>query len=220
VAHSTVLDMVSEAMRDRGFEIAKTRIGVARDNNRLFATLDTASQLNSGSVTMAVAVVNSTDKSLPMKFIAGNRTFCCDNLALRSDLMEPVRKKHTRFGLDRFRGALQAAVGGLDQFQAVERRRISRFQETELTDERAESLLLRCFERGVVSHRLLPKAIQEWGEPSYADFRPRTLWSLENALTTTLGPTQRFVALSLSLQRLLSEAAPLDAATTDAPLPS
>jgi hypothetical protein len=156
VAHSKVLDMVSEAMRDRGFEIVKTRIGIARDNHRLFATIETATQLNCGSVTMAVAVVNSTDKSLPMKFVAGTRTFCCDKLALNSDLMSPVRRKHSRFGLDRFREALQTAVGGLEQFQAVERARIARFQQTQVTDVHADSPLLRCFERGVLSARLLP----------------------------------------------------------------
>jgi hypothetical protein len=210
IGHSAVLDMVAGAMRERGYEIVRTRIGVARNNHRLFATLDTTAQLNGGTVKLAVAVVNSTDKSLPMKFIAGLRVFCCDNLALRSDLMEPVRRKHSKFGLDRFREALQLAVGGLDQFRAVERQRVARFQSTPVTDVEAESVLLRCFDRGVISYRLLPRAIAEWRKPSFPAFEPRTLWSLENALTATLGPAQRsnpqrFVALSLSLQALLTE---------------
>ncbi len=211
VAHSTVLDMVSAAMRDRGFEIVNTRIGVARDDQRLFCVLDTSAQLNCGSVRMAIAVVNSTDMSLSMKFIAGTRVAACDNLALRSDLMEPVRRKHTRWGLERFREALQTAVGGLDQFQAVERRRIAQFQATPVSEVLAESVLLRCFDRRVISARLLPQAIAAWRKP-LPDFEPRTLWSLENALTSALGPAQRsnpqrFVALSLSLQSLLAEVA-------------
>jgi hypothetical protein len=115
--------MASESIGDRGFEVTKVRIGVARDDHRSFATPDTAARLNCGSVAPAAAVVNSTDEYLPMKFIAGNRTLCRDNLAQRSDLMEAVRRTHKRFGLDRFRGAPQAAAGVLHQFQAVERRK-------------------------------------------------------------------------------------------------
>lgn len=225
IKHSTVIDTVSRSMRDAGFEIRGVKLGVTRGDHRLFATIDTATSLNGGSVTLAVAVVNSTDKSLPMKFVAGSRVFCCDNLALRSDLMAPVRRKHSRFGLERFNEALSRAVTQLDTFKAVERRRIQRFHEAEITGVEAESVLLRCFEKGVLSHRLLPTAIREWRNPSFPEFRPRTLWSLENALTTTLGPVvrsnpQRFTALSLSLSALLSEVAGVDAPAADAALPA
>src|SRR4051812_13571056 len=99
IKHSVVLDAVGQAMSAAGFHPRGVTIAVARDSRRLFATIDTATGLSGSDVTLAVAVVNSTDKSLPMKFVAGSRVFCCDNLALRSDLMAPVRRKHTRFGL-------------------------------------------------------------------------------------------------------------------------
>ena len=225
IAHATVLEMVSEVMRGSGFTITKVRIGVARDNHRLFATIDTAAQLNCGSVTLAVAVVNSTDKSLPMKFIAGNRTFCCDNLALRSDLMEPVRKKHTTNGLDRFREALGIAVGGLDQFQQAERADIKRFQETEITNTEAESVLLRCFERGVLSHRLLPQAIREWRDPSFKEFRSPCLWSLKmrsprHSAPCNAATRKGSAACHSGCKRCSSEVAPMDATLPDASLSS
>jgi hypothetical protein len=210
IRHATVLDTVGDAMERAGFPIRSMRMGLSRGDHRLFATIDTATNLNGGTVTLAVAVVNSTDKSLPMKFIAGSRIFCCDNLALRSDLMAPVRRKHTRFGLDRFREALSLAVADLDQFRLAEGARIKRFAETTISDVQADSVLLRCHLQGILSPRLLPKAHEAWVQPAHEEFRPRTLWSLENALTTTLAPVQRsnpqrFTDLSMSVQHLLSE---------------
>jgi hypothetical protein len=210
VSHSTALDTVIQTMAESGFHARSVRIGVARGDHRLFATVQTGSDLDGNQTTLSVAVVNSTDKSLPMKMIAGANVFCCDNLSLRSDLMAPVRKKHSRHGLERFRESVGLAVKQLDAFKEVESRRIRVFREAQVSDTVAESVLLRAFDKGVLSHRLLPTAINEWRAPTFDDFLPRTLWSLENAITTTLGPVrktnpQRFCALSLSLQSLLSE---------------
>ena len=221
IPHSTVIDTVTKTMTESGFVPRSLEIGVSRGDHRLFATIDTVSRLGGDEITLAVAVVNSTDKSLPMKMIAGSRIFCCDNLSLRSDMMAPVRKKHTRFGLDRFRESVGLAVKQLDAFEAAESKRIRSFKEVQITEVTAESVLLRAFDQGILSHRLLPTAIAEWRTPSFDNFLPRTLWSLENAFTTTLGKVRttnpmRYCALSLSLQSLLAGVAGLD--PVDAPL--
>jgi hypothetical protein len=211
IRHSVVLDEVVRSLTQAGFAVGTVKLALSRGDHRLFATLDTACEL-AGGVTLAVAAVNSTDRSLPMKFVAGDRVFCCDNLALRSDLMAAVARKHSRFGLERFREALLRAVTGLEQFREAEAARIARFMATPLSDVAAESLMLRAFERGVVSHRLLPKLIAQWRTPPFEAFAPRTLWSLENAHTAVLATLarsnpQRFCAVSLQLQALLAEAA-------------
>src|SRR5262245_52061859 len=64
IKHAAVLDTVGEAMLRAGFRIVAVKTAVTRGDHRLFATIDTATDLNAGAVTLAVAVVNSTDKSL------------------------------------------------------------------------------------------------------------------------------------------------------------
>ena len=59
-------------------------------------------------------------------------------------------------------------------------------QETECSDVLAESLMLRAYDQGIISHRQLPRVIKEWREPSFEDFADRTLWSLFNAFTTVM----------------------------------
>lgn len=210
VRHSTVVESVSDLLRTGGFEIQKSTFAVSRNGARMFATLDLATPLCSG-VSLAVGLRNSCDQSFPFGFCAGSRVFICDNLAFRADLL--VARKHTRFGQDRFREAIAQAVGSLGQFQQVEAQRIRRFQDLTLSDERAESLILRSFERGFVSNRALPDVIQEWRQPSFDYGSEPSLWRLFNAWTTVLAPIakrspQRFASLTMDLQRMLDEHLP------------
>jgi hypothetical protein len=220
VRHSTVVDSVGDLLQTGGFQIQKATYAMSRNGARMFATLDLATQLCPG-VTLAVGLRNSNDQSFPFGFCAGARVFCCDNLAFRSELL--VVRKHTRFGQDRFREAIVQAVGSLGQFKQVEAERIDRFQHLMLTDERAESLILRSFERGFVSYRALPDVIHEWRQPSH-DYGPDpTLWRLFNAWTTVLAPTakrnpQRFAALTMDLQRMLDEHLPQPIASSMVPV--
>lgn len=207
VRHSIVVESVSDLLQTGGFQIQKATYAVSRHGARMFATLDLGTSLCPG-VSLAVGIRNSTDQSFPLGFCAGTRVFVCDNLAFRADLL--VARKHTRFGQDRFREAIAQAVGSLGQFQQVEAERIDRFQHLMLTDERAESLILRSFERGFVSYRSLAAVINEWRRPSHDYGSDPSLWRLFNAWTTVLAPTakrnpQRFAALTMDLQRMIDE---------------
>src|SRR5437773_962183 len=73
-----------------------------------------------------------------------------DNLAFRSELL--VNRKHTRFGQARFAEAICQAVQSLSAFRETETARIRRLQHTELYPEQADSLILRAYERKLISH--------------------------------------------------------------------
>src|SRR5207253_10239224 len=106
------------------------------------------------------------------------------NLAFRSEIV--VARKHTRFGADRFAEAIAQAVGNLSQFQQAEAQRIERFRQAEIPDTTAESLILRAYEREIISHYLLPRVLADWRKPTHEAFASRTLWSLENVFTGVL----------------------------------
>jgi hypothetical protein len=214
VPHATVIDTVEQSLVAAGLEVRKARFGLSRGDSRMFGTLDLGTPLVSG-VSLAVGVRNSLDKSFPLGFVAGSRTFVCDNLAFRSELL--VKRKHTRFGQERFREAICQAVQSLGQFRQAEAERIRLFQLKDIDDTRAESLILRAYERGVVSHRQLPGVLKHWRTPEFEEFADRTVWSLFNAFTSALAPVgrsnpQRYCGLTMSLQGLLGEAAGLPAA--------
>ena len=132
-------------------------------------------------MSLAVGIRNSVDKSFPLGFCAGSRVFVCDNLAFRSELL--VRRKHTIFGERDFTRRIAEAVGSLDSFREQEALRIERMRTFELSDDRADALILRSYERGIVGARELPRVIQQWRNPPFEEFRDRTAWSLLNAFT-------------------------------------
>ena len=188
VAHNTCVATVQKALTESGFEVRSTRFGLTRGDARMFATVDLASPLATG-VTLAVGIRNSLDKSLPLGFIAGNRVFVCSNLAFRAELS--VRRKHTRNGHTRFGEAIAHAMGNLAQFKTHESERIKRLQFADIDDRWAESVMLKAYERQLISHRALPGVIREWRSPSYEEFQDRTAWSLLNAMTTILADRQK-----------------------------
>lgn len=184
VSHGRVLTIVEQTLTECGFRVSGGRYGLSQEAKRFFGVLDLDVGLAEG-VSLAVGVRNSVDKSFPIGFAAGNRVFCCDNLAFRAELM--VRRKHTRLGETRFAEDIALGVSELGAFQFAETMRIGRMQHSTLTDEMAESMMLRAFERGVISPRELPRVIKEWREPTFDEFQPRTAWSLFNAGTTIFG---------------------------------
>jgi hypothetical protein len=185
VGHEKIIATVSDELAAAGFQIQASRFRLSCGDARMFATMDLSAPLADGT-NLVVGVRNSYDKSIALGFVAGSRVACCANLAYRSDLM--VAEKHTRFGEARFAEAIRLAVQSLGQFQEEETDRIEHLQHKALTDETAESLMLRAYETGIISDRLLPGVIREWRKPSFPDFEPRTAWSCYNAFTTVLNP--------------------------------
>jgi len=142
-----------------------------------------------GSVTLAVGLRNSIDKSFPMGFCAGSRVFCCDNLSFKSELM--VRRKHSPQGIANFSADIAGAVMQLGSFKEAEAVRIAALVDTAMPDEKADSLILRAaVDRGIIPLRAIPHVIKEWKEPRHEQFAARTAWSLFNAFTSAFAALQ------------------------------
>lgn len=205
IRHSKVLHSAVETLSEAGFQVHRTQLALSRSNARFFGVLDLVAPITTG-VNLAVGIRNSVDKSLPISFCAGTRVFVCDNLAFRSEIV--VARKHTKYGALRFQEAIGKAVGTLPQFREKEHDRVICFQQAEITEDRAEALMLRSFEKGIVSYRMLPEVIDAWRHPKLEEFVPRTLWSLEQCFTGTLAGVQksnpqRFASLTIRLQDML-----------------
>lgn len=183
VPFGTVLSYAEQALQESGFGIQKEHLALARNDQQFFGTLTLSSDLPGGS-SLAVGLRSSHDQSLSLGWCIGNRVFVCDNLAFSSQIV--IARKHTTFGIDRYQEAICKAVKGLPEYRNEEAQRIERMQNRSITDCEAESALLRLFEKGILSTRTLPDAICEWRKPTYEEFRPRTIWSLYNAVTSAI----------------------------------
>ena len=188
VQHDACVNTVQRALMESGIEIRAMHFVLFRKDARLFATVDLACTLTTG-VHLAVAIMNSLDKSLPLGFLGGARVLECDNVAFRSNLS--VRHKRTRHGNDRFAEAVSQVAKDLRLFGIYEAERINHLQKTQIDDRSAESLILRAYERNLASSWALPGIIRAWRKPSFKVFEPRTAWSLLNAFTFSLATRKK-----------------------------
>lgn len=208
LSHVQVLERVEQQLAEAGFHAGPARYSLARGDHRFFGVINTTATLASG-VTLAVGVRNSTDKSLPIGFIAGHHVFVCDNMAFRSEIL--VVRKHTRNGELRFAEAMARAIQQLTQFREEEALRVRRYQTTLLLPERRDSIILQAFEEGIVSSRQLPAVIVQAKRPDVeygADVD--SAWTLMQAFTWVLADVlkanpQRFAAATMRLQHLLDK---------------
>lgn len=191
VPHYRVLDRVRECLQARGYGIAKERLALARDGHRFFGVLDLAIPLANG-VSLSVGVRNSTDKSFPLGFCAGNRVVVCDNLAFRAELL--VKRKHTRHGEERFGEAIATATAQLAGFKEAEEERIKRLMALVLTEDEALATVVRAMELDVFSGKDVPKIVAEWRKDpttdnwkDYGTGTEPTAWKLVNCVTTVIG---------------------------------
>lgn len=208
IPFARTLEIALDALRGAGFEPARQALAL-HGESRFFAVIDLKSVIAEG-VTLAAALRSSHDRSLPYGYVVGGRVFCCDNLSLSSDLSKMIRVKHSRFGEPRFVRGMERIVRALPQFVENESRRVAMARRTEVSDERAESLILRSLERGVIGQKQVLRVLREYRTPSFDEFAAegKTLWRLENAYTTCLGDAlkrspERYSRASIALQGLL-----------------
>jgi hypothetical protein len=185
VPHIDVLSYAERALTDAGYGIDRTSLALSGDDARFFGTLTLRTPLSDG-VNLAVGLRSSTDKSISLQWCCGSRVFVCDNLSFTAQTM--IARKHTRYGIDRYQEAICKVVGELTDYREYEAYRIRQMQAREVTDEQAESVLLRAFEVGIIGPHALPLAIDEWRKPSFPQFaETKNAWRLYNALTFALG---------------------------------
>lgn len=139
--------------------------------------------------------------------VAGYRVFVCDNMAFQGEF-HPVLAKHSKkFNLQ------DALTLGVDRIQrnwtplqqALEQRR-----NFELTEDQARLQIYRAFMANRFPIKLMKGVDREFFTPQYEEFKPRTLWSLENAFTSTfkqLKPVPQFQATA-QLGRFMSDITP------------
>ena len=183
VPHWRIVEALAESLAFRHLDLVAEEYAVSPDSMRFFGAL-TLNVEDSG-VRVALGLRNSHDKSFSLGLTVGRRVLVCDNLALFGDYA-PVMRKHTKnVALE---AILAVAVDDVQRHFEPMRRQIAFFRGCDLSDQRAKLIIYDAFLGGAAD---LPKHLggvvhENYFRPKYAEFEPRTLWSLENAFTSAL----------------------------------
>ena len=139
-------------------------------------------------VGFAIGLMNANDKSMRVGMVAGYRVFICDNMSLSGDF-QPMLNKHSK-NLN----LVETLSTGVDRIQRgwqPLRQMINAKRQRQLTEGEAQSVIYRPFMVNRFPVKLMRAVHQEFFvAPSYDEFKPSTLWSLENAFTTSFKQLQ------------------------------
>jgi hypothetical protein len=181
IPHAEVVQALIETLGFRRLSVVNDQYAVTPDGMRMFGVL--ALDVEGSGIRLAIGVRNSHDKSCSLALTVGYKVFVCDNLAFHGDF-SPIMKKHTK-GVD-IQDVMALAVDRMQRHFEPMQRQVDAWRGFELPDDRARLVIYRAFiEDGLDAAKHLARIVhQQYFEPEYDEFRPRTLWSLSNAFTS------------------------------------
>lgn len=220
VAHDVLISAVTDSLEARGLHIVEQEYGLwGKSGERMFGVMTLKNGTNHSDYSLAVALRNSHDKSLPATIGIGSHVFVCDNLALLAEIK--ALAKHTKNVVNRLPGLVDKTVERLIRNRGWIDARIFAYKNTVIgTEGEVHDLVIRMFDEGVIPNERIKNVLHEWREPRYVDFSGRTVWSLFNATTEALkgAPTMlsaRTQKLHALMDKVVGFASIVDATAID-----
>lgn len=183
IAHGRIVEALIETLALRHLNVVKDEYAVTQDGMRMFGAL-TLDVQHSG-VRVALGLRNSHDKSFSLALTVGFRVFVCDNLSFIGDFQAVIAKKHTsKFNLDE---TLAIAVDRMQRGFEPIGKRIDVWKGFELSDRDAKGIIYDAFigDQLDAPKHLAKDVHRFYFDPQYDEFKPRTLWSVQNAFTSS-----------------------------------
>jgi hypothetical protein len=185
IAHAALADLVRLSVGCGGFSVVEEAHALSHEAQRYFGMFQVAGHdgaSHTDDYSLVIGIRNSHDKSFPFGGVMGSGVFVCDNLAFSGEVI--VRRKHTRKIMRDLPGLVDGMIGRLLDMRVHQSSRIEAYKTTELSTERAQSLMIDAMRSDVVPASKLGKVLQEWEAPRHPEFREgRTVWRLFNAFT-------------------------------------
>jgi hypothetical protein len=205
IPHVELINTLIETLSFRHIRVVAEEYAVSPEGEKMFGLLELDATFL--DCRFSIGVRNAHDKSMRLGLVAGYRVMVCTNMAFQGEF-HPVLAKHSKhFNLQ------DALTLGVDRIQrnwtplqqALESRR-----NAQLTDDQARLKIYEAFVTNRFPIKLMKPVDREFFTPQYEEFKPKTLWSLENAFTSTfkqLKPVPQFQATA-QLGRFMNDITP------------
>jgi len=188
VPHSDVIKYITESANNIGIELSNFTQGTTHDHNRMFGICDVYYDKHNADYKSIIAYRNSHDKKFPVALAGGSRITVCSNLIFSGEIV--VKTRHTKNIFLRLPNLILKAVEQLKFLDDINDQRIEAYKSRKVeSDSWVHDFCVRACDAGVLSPSNLYKVLNEWrmeeGSQSstHDEFKPRTLWSLNNAFT-------------------------------------
>jgi hypothetical protein len=185
IGHAQLVQFVRNALGLFGLSIVTEEHSLARDGQRYFGGFAlTGKGIEGADRQIVLGLRNAHDKSFAAAICIGNRMLVCENLCFSSDIK--LARRHTVNILRDIERVIADAVGRVLAHWNDMGNRILAYQNTALSNEQAENLIVSLVDCKAFPARDIYSAVQEFRNPRHEEFKGSTLWSLYNSITENL----------------------------------
>ena len=178
VAHTEVIDAVTDVVRAHNWQILDEQYGLARDGQKMFGVMR-INKTSSSDWSRCIGIRNSHDRTLAVGLIAGISVCVCSNLAFGGSMV--LKRRHTsRIELN---DLVVEAIDALeDDFLTLET--VAEDLKIQyVKDDIARAAIVKAAEAGAVNSCDIVPIFREFKEPQHEEFAEPTRWALLNAFT-------------------------------------
>lgn len=184
IPHMALLQMVTASLTAGGQVITREAFGLWSKGARFFGVLEVRNGQNHDDYGMLVGIRNSHDKSFAASLGLGSHVFVCDNMSFSAEVQ--IARIHSRFILRDLPGLVARGVALLHGKRGYQNKRIAAYKDFGLDDSQAHDIIIRALRARAINLQRVDDVVEQWYEPNYEDFQPRTAWSLFNGFTESL----------------------------------
>jgi hypothetical protein len=187
IPHFQVQELVKGELVSKGYQITAEQHALGRFGQRYFGILQVVNAAvidDHPDFTWTVGIRNSHDKAFPAAMAAGTKVMVCDNLAFSGSIK--IAHKHTAKVLDKLPDLVYRGVERLRDEYQVQLDRVQAYKEFPIKDSKASLIIMKAFEKGLVSTTKIAPVWEEWLNPRHESFQERNAWSLFNAFTEVI----------------------------------
>lgn len=185
LGYDRILDRVHSRLDDIGLGIRGEGYGLSQNGMQLFGVLALDIEGPRGDNGLSIGIRQSLDKSLAAWLAGGSNVFVCDNLCFDGNSLK-VMRKNTRFVYEDFCRLLdEVLLASMENFERINSE-FDVLRDIGCDTDAGYQFLGRALGHEVLTPTQANVAFREWRDPSHDDFKPRTAWSLYNAVTEGL----------------------------------
>tara|TARA_Y100000310_G_scaffold111606_1_gene109994 strand:- start:5638 stop:6393 length:756 start_codon:yes stop_codon:yes gene_type:complete len=186
IGHARLIDTVEHGLDARGIHIARKRFDLLDDGHKFFAVYDLDGFTDydiPGTLTFQVGFRGSINQSLAEAIVFGTRVMVCSNGIIAGERI--LKKKNTTNILSHLLGLITDALDDFEIFRTVQSNQYRRLADFRMTDLTAHDFICKTAmqQREVFNAGDIVKVLEEWHQPSHAEFNDPTAWRLHNAFT-------------------------------------
>ena len=180
VPHYEAINFFKERLQDHKIEIVSERCVLSPDTMKCMFIADVRpnGKVEDGFI-FSVGFINNNDRTKAFTGIAGTRVFINNAQMYVSD--NSFKTRHTTTIREMLMERSAHIINWFNEYYMNQNEIIETMKNTKITDVEVGKLVMNYIRaKYIISSTNIKRIVDEWDNPRYDDFKPRTLWSLQN----------------------------------------